>query len=421
MTQAKCIYCNEVKALNKEHAFPKALLQDCVQLKERAPEWIIEILCENCNNRRLGILDQTLIRQSPLGVMSRFLKNEWEANSNCKSEDTSFYNAKGYDGIRPVNLIYPDHLYDNLIMLHEEIGTSVHGFHPSPLGLAKVPQLILIQYTREQIPEQIITENCDQWISGDTSVEPSVEHDGVYCISDNCLVFDPKATKYFIASPERGQEFVTKFMKNADSIRYYLRVLFPEDSNVAGQLEGFCKCIGQDSEIDMFPANRFEPQQAPGNHVVISIDQKAIPYIKRAIAKIAFHCFLYHHPDFSGHEPIFEGIRTFISSGENHHTSSGESFFNGVTLPRAYVYSSNNKHSHIFRFYVHRENIICQIAFFTGLLLDNSNTETPEPLAFEIVLAGNSEKARSSQYDVKYIPFYVHGKSQLKRRIIVPA
>ena len=418
MVKGKCIYCKEVKPLNKEHAFPKSLLHNCVQLKARAPEWIIEKLCMDCNNSGLGILDQTLMRKSPIAVISRILKNEWEVDSTCKSEDTTFYNAKGY-GIRPVNLIYPDHLYGNLIMLHEEMGASVPGFHPTLLGLAKVPQLILIQYTREQIAEQTIADNCEKWISGETSVESSAEHDGVYCISDNSLVFSPETTEYFIASPERGQEFVTKFMKDCDSIRFYLRVLFPDNRNVAGQLEGFCKRIGQGIEKE-FPAKRFEPQQAPGNYVMIAIDKKAIPYVKRAIAKIAFHCFLYYHTDFSGHEPIFEGIRIFISSGENHQTSNGENFITGVTLPRGYIWTSN-EHSHIFRFYVHGDNIICQIAFFTGLSLGNSDTETPEPLAFEIVLAGNSEEARLSQYNERHMPFYVHGKSQLKRRIIVPA
>ena len=419
MLKGKCIYCEEVKPLNKEHVFPKSLLHNCVQLKKRAPEWIIEKLCEDCNNSGLGILDQILIRKSPLAVISRMLKNEWEADPNCKSEDTSFYNAKGYGGIRPVNLIYPDHLYDNLIMLHEEIGTSAPSFHPTLLGLAKVPQLILIQYTGEQTVEQIIVGNYEKWISGDISVEPSVEHDGVYCISDNCLVFDPKATEYFIASPEREQEFVTKFMKNPGSLQFYLRVLFPDNRVIEGKLEGFCKRIGQGIE-EVFPAKRFNPQQSQGNYVMISIDKKAIPYIKRAIAKIAFHCFLYYYPDVRGHETIFEGIRTFISSGENRQSSNGEDFFTGVTLPRPCIWSSN-EHSHIFRFYVRDGNIICQIAFFTGLLLENSQVETPEPLAFEIVLAGNSEEARSGHRRKRCMPFYVHGKSQLKRRIIVPA
>ena len=253
-----------------------------------------------------------------------------------------------------------------------------------------------------------------------TSNNPQLNCYNVYCISGNYLAFDPKATKYFIVSPERGQEFVTKFMENGECIRYYLRVLFPDNRNVAGQLEGFCKRIGQDSEKEMFPAERFEPQQAPGNHVLIGIDKRAIPYINRAIAKIAFHCFLYYHPGFSGHEPIFDGIRIFISSGENHQTSDGEDFITGVTLPRGYIWSSN-EHCHIFRFYVHDDNIICQIAFFTGLSLGNSETETAEPLAFEIVLAGNSKEARLSKYNERHMPFYVHGKSQLKRRIIVPA
>ena len=418
MTQGKCIYCNEVKPLNKEHAFPKALLHNCVQLKARAPEWIIEKLCEDCNNRRSGILDKTLVTKSPMAVVWRIIKSEWEEDSNCKSQDAAFYNAKGY-GIRPVNLFYPDELYDNLIMLHEEMGTSVPEFHPTLLGLARVPQLILIQYTGEQTAEQIIVDNYEQWISGEISVEPSAEHDGVYCISDKYLVFNPKATKYFIASPEREQEFVTEFIKNRGSLQFYLHVLFPDDRNIAGQLEGFCKRLGPGIEKE-FPAKRFEPHKSPGHYLMVAADKKAIPYSKRAISKIAFHCFLYFHPDFSGHEPIFDGVRAYISGGENHQTSYGEDFITKVTLPRACI-SSSNEHSHIFRFYVCGDSIICQIAFFTGLFLGNSDTENPELFAREIVLAGSSQEARSSQCNQRHMPFYVHGKSQLKRRIIIPA
>ena len=352
-----------------------------------------------------------------MAVVWRIIRNEWGEDSNCKSQDAAFYNARGYDKIRPVNLFYPDHLYDNLIMLHEEMGTSVSGFHPTMLGRAKVPQLILIQYTGEQTAEQIIVDNYEKWISGEISVEPSAEHDGVHCISDNCLVFDPKATEYFIAGTEREQEFVTKFMKNRDSLQSYWRVLFPDNRNIAGQLKGFCKRLGP-GVVEEFPAKRCEPQKSPGNYIIVAADKKAIPYYNRAIAKIAFHCFLYYYPGFSGHEPIFEGIRTFISSGENHQTSIGENFITGATLPRPCI-SSSNEHRHIFRFYVHGDNIICQIAFFTGLLLENSDTETPEPFAYEIVLAGSTLEARSSQYNQSHVPFYVHGKSQLKRRIII--
>ena len=89
----------------------------------------------------------------------------------------------------------------------------------------------------------------------------------------------------------------------------------------------------------------------------------------------------------------------------------------GLNARGRYVWPSN-EHFHIFRFYENGDNIICQIVFFTGLSLNPSRSETLEPLASEIILAGNSEKARLGSPEEKRLPFYVHGKSQLKRRIV---
>ena len=387
MVEGKCIYCKNVKGLNEEHAFPKSLLHNCAPLNACTPEWIIEKLCEDCN-RALGKLDDTLVTKSPMGFIWRIIKSEWQAEKNCKPENSTFYSAKGYNGILPVSLFWPDHLYGNLIILHEENGTSAPGFDPTLLGRARVPQMVLIQCTEGQAADRIIAENCEKWASGDISLEESHEYKGVYTISDNCYVFNPQATKYFTSGLDKEQEFLTKFMTKHENIRFDLRALFPDNPGDAGKLNGFCTRLRASTTVEI-EAKRLDPKESAENYVMVAADKEAIPYLKRAIAKIAFHCFLYWHPKFNGHEPIFEEIRTFISENGNHQTSAGEDFVTGLGVPGSY-YCSSNKHYHIFRFCVHGDNIVCQIIFFTGLWLGASNSEVPEPLASEIILAGNS-------------------------------
>ena len=414
MVKGKCIYCKKIKELNEEHAFPKALLQTCTVMDKCAPEWVIHKLCVGCNGK-LSRLDDILVTKGPMAFIWKRIKSEWDSDDVNDDRVSMFYNASTY-GIRPLNLFYPDPLYGGLIILHEETGSRTSSFHPTLLGRARVPQIVLIQYAEGQNAEQSIGENFEKWSSNEISVEESDECDGVHCIFGNTYVFAPEATKYFMGGTDKEREFVSKFMKKRDHMRFDLRALFPDNLGDAGKLNGFCTRLRASIKVEI-GAKRFEPKESTENYVMVAADKKAIPYINRAIAKIAFHCFLYWHPQFSGHEPIFEEIRAFVLRNGNHQTSTGEDFMTRLNLPESYFWSSN-EHFHIFRFYVHGDNIICQIVFFTGLWLDPCRGETPEPLAWEIILAGDSDRARlGSPEEIKF-PFYVHGKSQLKRRIL---
>ena len=414
MEKGICIYCKMDKELNEEHAFPKALLQTCTVMDKCAPEWVIHKLCEGCNGR-LSKLDDILVTKGPMAFIWKRIKSEWDSDNVNDDQVSVFYNASTY-GIRPMNLFYPDPLYGGLIILHEETGSRTSRFYPTLLGRAKVPQMVLIQYAEGQTAEQSIGENFEKWSSNEISVEESDEYKGVFSVCENCYVFDPQATKYFIADRDREHEFVTKFIKKHENIRFALHVLFPDNRSDTGQLEGLCRRLKASLNVE-FEARRIEPKKATENYVMVAADKRAIPYIKRAIAKIAFHSFLYWYRDFNGDEPIFEGIRRFISKHGSQQTSTGEDFVTGLDAQGVY-FSSSNEHYHIFRFFVDGDNIVCQIIFFAGLWLNVPNSETPEPLASEIILAGDSGKAREGIPEVRAVPFYVHGKSQLKRRIL---
>ncbi len=417
MAEGICIYCKKDKGLNKEHAFPNSLLQKCAPLSKCAPEWIIEKLCEDCNNATLGKLDKVLVTRSPIAFIWRAIKTEWmtdKIEKQNKSQDSSFYNAKAY-GIDPVRLFYPDPLYENRIVLHEELGASAHNFCPTSLARAQAPQMILTLYTEGQTPEQVIAEHCEKWDADTLLISKSDIHEGIYCIAGNTYIFPPKATRYFVSNLDREREFMSKFMKTRGYTQYCLNILSPDNRKDYGKISGFYKRLRATTKLQI-EAEKFEPKESTANLMILA-DQEAKPYINRAIAKIAFHCFLYWHPEFSGHEPIFEEIRAFVLKSGNHQTSNGEDFVTGLNVRDRFVWPSH-EHFHIFRFYENGDNIICQIVFFTGLSLNPSRSETPEPLASEIILAGHSQKARFGRAEERGVPFYVHGKSQLKRRII---
>ena len=411
MVRGKCIYCGKDKTLNREHAFPKSLLHKCVPLGECAPEWIIQKLCVDCNNQVLGKLDTILATRSAMAFVWRAIKNEWNLGIEC--QNSSFYNAKAHE-IDPVRLFYPDSLYGDLIVLHEEIGTSVPGFHPAPLGYAQAPQMILTQYTENHRKEDIVAENCEKWEAGEFSIKESDEHKGVYCLFGNTYIFPPKAIRYFLSGPEKEQEFRSKFIKKHDHIRYDLNVIFPDDREDSGKLDGFCKRLRAGTKTQIEP-KKFEPKQFTPTIAIVA-DEKAQPVINRAVAKIAFHCFLYHYPQFSGHEPIFINIKAYIKGKYDSRGETSREFITGIAVPN-YVYSSN-KHFHIIRFYVHGDNITCQIVFFTGLVIESFSDQKTEPFSSEITLAGTPDNARLSPYQEVSIPFYVHGKSHWKRNIV---
>ena len=154
----KCIYCQK-KETSKEHAFPQSLLHKCVPLGKSAPEWIIEQVCKGCNGS-LGELDELLATKSSMALIWRRIKNEWEPNKTgkrSKSLASVFYNVGAY-GVDPVRLLYPDPLYRNLIVLHEEAGASAPGFHLTPVVCAQAPQMILTQYAEGQTGDKIRAE-----------------------------------------------------------------------------------------------------------------------------------------------------------------------------------------------------------------------------------------------------------------------
>ena len=392
MKKGECIYCKKDKDLNEEHVFPKCLLQTGVH------EWIIDRhLCGKCNSD-LGKLDAILGKKSPLAFIWYRIQDELDNQTHTPHSSISH---KRTFGINPVRQFVPDPLYENRIVLHDIVtendSTSVL------VDSALCPQIVLTQYPEGQSSVEVIAANREKFNATNSDENTITNHDEqkeIYCVFGNTYIFPPKATLYFF---HRIPEFKSKFMNDFPRTQYDLLVIFPKAGKIRCAAETFYKSleistreiIGEEKIPYPKPATRF---------IQVSTDRKAFPDIERAIAKIAFHCLLYHYPSFSGHEPIFDDIREFIYAG------SPNRFVTEWKYPSTenFVYDSTI-HLHVIFFFIQGDNIGCRMDLFTGL-------RNP-PVSYQIILAGQPDISNPGPSRTEYISFYVHPKSQMKRRI----
>ena len=395
MKKGRCIYCKTDKDLNEEHAFPKCLLQKGVRA------WIIDKhLCATCNSR-LAELDAILKKEPTIAFTLDRIQDE--LGNKTQKLHSSIYHKKAV-GVNPVRLFAIDPLYYNHILLHEIATVSDDIDGPIDSRTALRPQMILIQYSDGQNSAEIIAENSEKFntVNLDENITLNYdEQEEVYCIFGNTYIFPPKTTERFF---KNAAEFKSKFMRDLPRSQYDLTVIFPKKGGHRRAAEAFCeslnagtKEIKEDKEIPN-PKSVTQLIQVRG-------DQKAMPDIARGVAKIAFHCFLYHYPKFSGHESIFGDIRNFIYTGSsNRFVTQWQN-----TEAENCIYDST-EHFHIIDYFVQKDDIGCRIDFFTGL-------QNP-PVSYQVILTGKPENLNPSPSRTESIPFYVHPKSQMKKRIL---
>ena len=345
MIKGKCIYCKEEKDLNREHAFPRSLLQ------KGAPGWVIgKHLCKACNSR-LAKLDVILSKKSHMAYVWDQIQGE--LGSKTKGLHSSIYHKKAV-GINPVGVFFPDPLYDDLIVLHEpETEDSGASVCVNPMTALR-PQMILMQYAEGQTCVEVIAENLEKFntTNSDEHIIDYDEQEGVYCILGNAYIFPPETTWRFLS---RVPEFKSKFIKDFPRSRFDLTVIYPEEGRYWDKPNAFFNSLqGETKEI-------IEGDKSLKTEVFTQViqaipDRKATSYITRAIAKIAFHCFLYHYSKFSGHESIFSEIRDFIYSGDGDATRFGTQGKNPATEHLIY---DSTEHKHFIRFFVQGEHIGC--------------------------------------------------------------
>ena len=389
METGKCIYCRQKTDLNREHAFPQSLLQ------KGAPEWIINNhLCSTCNSY-LGRLDVVLSKRSHIGFVWDQLQRE--LGNKTEGLHASIYH-KRVRGIDPTRLFLPNPVYDNHIALHEFKEQNDETNNSGNLVDVLRPQIILTQCAEGQTSEKVVAENLDRFHTAG-----SIDYDaqeGVFCILGNTYIFPPQAAWRFFSKVE---EFKSKFMKDFPRTGYDLVVIHPKESGGFNKSNAFYNSLhgGMKGIIKEKKFENPEKFEAPLHAIP---DREGMSDFTRAIAKVAFHSFLYHYSEFTGHESIFDNIKAFI------HTGTPKQFVAEYKKSETEnpVYDSTT-HFHGVGFFVQGEDIGCKIDLFMGLL--------PSSFSYQVILAGNPDSSVPSCDQVGYIPFIVHPKSSIKRRI----
>ena len=403
MINDKCIYCKKQNDFNREHAFPESLLD--ASLKETEHEWIIDRhLCTKCNSD-LGKLDVTLTKGSPIALIWNRIQNE--LGNITQTPHLSIYH-KRTAGINPVRLALPNPHCDNRIVLHEVVTESRGTDTPSHSTEVLTPQIILTQHTKEQTAEQVIAANFKSFksiISIEDFITDFGEDEEIYCILGNTYIFPPKTSEHFF---RKADEFQSRFMTGSPLTRHDLRVIYPKDGKRDDHVDIFFNSLKGGVKEILEVDDSSSPKVFEDLPMLLICDKTVLPDIHRAIAKIAFHCFLFHYrEEFSGNESMFNDIKEFIYEG------SPNRFVNEWPNPETEnLVESSNEHQHGICFYRDGDDIGCQVELFTGLL--------NKPLSFGINIAGNPMDSNPKPHHWACIPFYVHPKSQIKRRIHLP-
>ncbi len=452
MKKGKCIYCKKNKDLNKEHAFPKFLLQ----VQEGAPEWIIDNhLCEPCN-QELCKLDMILKMRGPIGHTWSQIRSE--SGQETKDQQSARYHQKIY-GLPPDRMLMPDPVLEKRIGLFKLLVEKTE--ENIPLNSIEnslepvVPQIILTAYAGWQKIEEVRAKDAEgfaelgliplshpsvqesiYWIGNDSfsMMLRNLSEGSIHAVKNHIVlpptaifsskatadfpfphtyIFPPKATDYFLDKP-RDFENVFLHLKKFACFQYDLMIIREKKNKKHGKVKHFAKSIKADQKVavgvvekeiylknETF-ANISRTDTLQGRFV---IDSRAEAYIERSIAKIAFHSLLYHYPKFSGHEPAFDDIKEFIYK---------EGIANNfVTYHRNIDFKSgvypSNTHFHNISFFVRGGNIGCYLDLLTGL--------SRQLFSFGVTLAGKIENWKVKFDRTERIPFYVNPKSNMKKRI----
>ena len=395
MKDGKCIYCKSQTQLNEEDAFPKSLRQPNTR------KWIIDRhLCQKCNSQFGKELDGVLSRRSPVGFIFDIIQRELGHNND--GVHSSPY-LKPANGVQPLRLLFPNSVYDNLFVLHEPGRVNLQLNY---LGVTALqPQMILTQYPQGKTSEDVVEGNNRKYNTRSIRTGKWYTHDeadDVFCLFENTYIFTPKTAEKYLGKTE---DFKSKYITNHPDMRYDLRIISPEVGRGEQKFFEFVNTIQGDKK-EIIPEDKNLPVEVFKNIMTVIMDKKGRSFFNRSIAKLAFHCFLYHHESkYTGHETIFNGVKNYISRG----SGRAEWFVRGAIrneIISDIVYESE-EHQHFFSYFTKDKNIGCQIDLFTGI--------TAPHLSYGIVLAGDKDKIPLSTRCVETFPFFVSPRSPLKK------
>ena len=234
------------------------------------------------------------------------------------------------------------------------------------------PQIILTQWGSGTTYEDIVAENRYDF---DVSISLAHGENDVYHIGPHVHVFGPIVATHYLNNPS---EFACRYL-TADIQKKVMGFLPSEDPVLLDKAKTFGQYIGE-SKLTL---DSIGSGWLPLNHEIVFVEPADY---NRAIAKIAFHCYLHriemeegnYRERYIGNEDIFEGIRGFIHNGE---CDEGlvKNLFQTAYTPLAENVVPLGEVAHVLRFLENEDNLACVIEFFGGTYVSKT---------FTIILAG---------------------------------
>lgn len=393
----KCVYfdyCgNMTKKRSSEHAFPKQLMP-----KNSDGITINGVICPTCNTK-FGKWEDQAWKQSYVGVHH----NDFEVWAG--RGDSSIYNQVR-DERTPVRefavyshaivMVEPKQFIDNAKVL------AHRNAEPMPM------QLILAKVNNKSSNKDLTPAYKD--VLEMASKNPAYDNlceDDVYRLHADYWVFGPVATKKYYSNPDR---FIEKYLIPTDESEAFLLLAIPPSSE---------ETLGKDLEREFLNAISEKTGSVFGEYYqdsernVQSISGRLVGTTdyRRAVAKTAFHCFLYLCEErrkgeekrsnvLTGREEIFKEIREYIYKEEYSRSSPVTEMPAHVSLGFQSVVKNTRTTDcmvkHLLVFYMNDKNIVCVIEFYGGTKVNS---------IFSVDLARSGQDFLATQYALLEIPY----------------
>ena len=216
----------------------------------------------------------------------------------------------------------------------------------------------------------------------------------------------PHALAGGVCQLKNVDELKSNYLKDYPRTRYDLQLVYPEDKNSWTLVDEFYEGFQSETK-EIIPEDKSLTTGVFKGRLQIVPDPEAEKTISRSIAKVAFHYFLYHYPEYTGHESMFDHIKDFIYNGNGNPI---EFIRLAKDIEMENLVYDTTEHRHYFRFFVKNGCIGGVVDFFTGLLVG--------PFSYNVILAGDPDNTEPRCNCIKYVPFSVHPKSPVKKRIM---
>ena len=89
-----------------------------------------------------------------------------------------------------------------------------------------------------------------------------------------------------------------------------MQVVFPEEANAQNIFNNAYEAFQSETK-EIIEEDKSLTTGVFTGCIQVVPDPEAEKTITRAITKVAFHCFLYHYPEYTGHESMFEAVKDF--------------------------------------------------------------------------------------------------------------